>query len=263
MKRLLFLLLLASNSWGFPVPLDESPVRGFWIPVDSSMQGFDLHRQTGTKNYAMLWYTYDKDGNATWYISSNPAPSGNTWSADLLRVTNDGTRQQELPVGRVSITVLSESESVFTTTLCGESASEMMKPSGRTCPDIGGVKSYTGAWSRTIAGLGGASMQMNVGDQGHIHYLFDDVGNPRWLLAFLGDVQPPEANEMPINQFTGYCAVCTESDVSFDPVGVFTRTFSDESTASWTLDYLLNAPLSGSVIRTDSVVKLTNTLVCE
>ena len=242
---------------GQPVPLDA----GLWQPkLRGSAQGYEYNNAGNWR--AMLWYTYDEDGNATWYIASNPAPDGNTWSADLMRVTNDGSKQQELPVGRVTITVLSESESVFTTTLFGESASELMEPSGRTCPDIDGLKSYIGAWSPDFSGLGGASMQVNAGSQGHIHYLFDAVGNPRWLLA-LPDPQTPTATEMPLYQFTGYCAVCEETAVDFQPMGVFTRFFEDESTASWTLDYVFEPPLSGTVTRTNDVVKLTNPLVCE
>jgi hypothetical protein len=240
-----------------PVPLDA----GLWQPkLRDSAQGYEYNNAGNWR--ATLWYTYDEEGNPTWYIASNPAPAGNTWSADLMRVTNDGSLQQETLVGRVIITVLSESESVFTTTLFGESASELMEPSGRTCPDIDGLKSYIGAWSRAISGLGGASMQVNAGSQGHIHYLFDAMGNPRWLLA-LPDPQTPTATEMPLYQFTGYCAVCEETAVDLQPMGVFTRIFDDESTGSWTLDYVFEAPLSGSVMRTDSVVKLTNPLVCE
>ena len=48
MKRLFILLLFISDSWGFPLPLDETPVRGFWISAEVAGQGYDLHRQAGT-----------------------------------------------------------------------------------------------------------------------------------------------------------------------------------------------------------------------
>ena len=66
-----------------------------------------------------------------------------------------------------------------------------------------------------------------------------------------------------MHQFSGYCAVCTEQPVSSKPVGALARSFSSETTGSWTLDYLFGAPLSGSVDRTDQITKLTEKINCE
>jgi len=64
-------------------------------------------------------------------------------------------------------------------------------------------------------------------------------------------------------QFSGYCAVCEASSVSSETVGVLERSFDSEATGSWTLDYLFNSPLSGSVKRTDQITKLTDELDCQ
>ena len=86
---------------------------------------------------------------------------------------------------------------------------------------------------------------------------------PRWLFA-----QDPDQNggpnepELPMLQFSGYCAVCAASAVSFEVMGTLQRTFSSQNAGSWTLDYLFEPPLNGSVERTDSIVKLTDTLEC-
>jgi len=64
-------------------------------------------------------------------------------------------------------------------------------------------------------------------------------------------------------QFSGYCAVCAPSPVSFETVGVLERSFDSESTGSWSLDYLFKPPLSGSVKRTDQIIKLTDELDCQ
>jgi hypothetical protein len=68
---------------------------------------------------------------------------------------------------------------------------------------------------------------------------------------------------MPMLQYTGYCAVCATGTVSTEEVGVVSRSFSTENAGSWTLDYLFGAPLGGSVERTDSIVKITDTMACE
>ena len=52
-----------------------------------------------------------------------------------MRFTNDGTRQQFVKVGRISITALDEDEQIFSYTLFGESGSEQMMPTdGQAAP---------------------------------------------------------------------------------------------------------------------------------
>jgi hypothetical protein len=45
-------------------------------------------------------------------------------------------------------------------------------------------------------------------------------------------------------------------------VGVFSRQFQSEERQNWTLDYVLESPLVGSVERTDETGKLTVKLSC-
>ena len=206
----------------------------------------------------LIWYTYDEAGQPTWYIAGNPVTNGNIWTADLRRFTNDGAQQQSAPVGQVSVTTLAENDVMFSYTLFGQSGMERMQPiSPPTCPQS--EESYTGVWFRGVDGLGGASILVNASTQAQIHYLFDDAGKPRWLFA--QDVV--NTDELPMYQFSGYCAVCEAGSVSSETVGVLERSFDSESTGSWTLDYLFNSPLSGSVKRTDQIIKLTDELDCQ
>jgi hypothetical protein len=132
-----------------------------------------------------------------------------------------------------------------------------------TCPQVGGApRSYTGIWYRGVDGLGGASVIANSSTQAQIHYLFDEVGVPRWLVAQDLDNPAPTNPEMPMLQFKGFCAVCADSGVSFDTVGVLSRNFGSETAGSWMLDYLFLPPLGGSAERTDQIIKLTDTLDC-
>jgi subtilisin family serine protease len=240
---------------------------GLWSPSSRPQLGQGYEYNWGESSRALVWYTYDEDGQPSWFISAKPVLDGNLWTADLLRYTNDGAQQQSAPVGRVSISQLDGNDAMFSYTLFGLSGTERMQPiSLLTCPQVDGVsKSYTGLWSRATAGLGGASVLVNANTQSQIHYLYDDFGVPRWLYA--QDVENPEPTnpEIPILQFHGYCAVCAARPVGSDdlPVGTVTRTFDSESAGSWTLDYLFNAPLSGTASRTDQVMRLTHTLECQ
>ncbi|HSM10475.1 MAG TPA: hypothetical protein VK827_02750, partial [Lysobacter sp.] len=121
---------------------------------------------------------------------------------------------------------------------------------------------YTGLWYRGVDGLGGASIVVNSANQAQIHYLYDAQGLPRWLVAQDPGGSEPNASDLPMLQFKGFCAVCAASAVSFEVMGTLQRSFDSESTGSWTLDYLFEPPLSGSVERTDPIVKLTDRLDC-
>jgi hypothetical protein len=132
-----------------------------------------------------------------------------------------------------------------------------------TCPQVSGsVKSYSGLWYPGFDGLGGASVLVNAQTQSQIHYLFDGAGAPRWLVAQDLDNPQPTNSELPMLQFSGYCAVCDATGVTSQTVGVLGRTFSSEGQGSWNLDYLLKVPLSGSVQRTDQIIKLTDRMDC-
>jgi subtilisin family serine protease len=246
---------------GTPIALHP----GLWEPISRPglRQGYEYN--IGDSSRTVIWYTYDEDGQPVWYIAGSPEVTGNIWTADLLRVTNDGDQQQLARVGQVSVNLLTENDAMYSFTLYGESGTERMMPlSALTCPSINGSKkSFTGLWYRGEDGLGGASILMNPGTQAQIHYLFDALGMPRWLFA--QDMQDPSPTnpELPLMQFTGYCAVCDPQAVSSQTVGVLGRSFSSESKGSWTLDYMFESPLSGSVERTDQVIRLTETINCE
>ena len=246
---------------GAPIPVHP----GLWEPSSRPGLGQGYEYNFGGSDRALIWYTYDEDGQPVWFIAGNPSVEGNIWTADLMRVTNDGSQQQLARVGQVSITLLAEDDAMFSFTLYGESGTERMIPlSALTCPDIdGSKKSYTGIWFRGTDGLGGASILVTSLTQAQIHYLFDDLGMPRWL--FVQDLNNPAPTnaEMPMLQFSGYCAVCARSSVTSQSVGVLERSFNSQNKGSWTLDYLFESPLSGSVERTDQITKLTDTLSCE
>jgi hypothetical protein len=245
---------------GTPLPIH----RGLWYPRpprDGIRQGYDYN--WGESDRALIWYSYEEDGQPAWYIAGSPTVTGNIWVSDLYRVTNDGAQQQLTTVGKVSVTALAEDDQLFTFTLFGQSGTDRMQPSAaQTCPQVdGSERSYTGLWYRGVDGLGGASVVVNANDQAQIHYLFDDSGRPRWLFAGEEGL-PPNAPEIPMLQFTGYCALCDGPEPTSEPAGVLTRDFSSETAGSWTLDYLFQPPLSGSVERSDQIIKLTDTLDC-
>ncbi len=237
---------------------------GLWEPSSRAKthSGIDFNSTGGYR--AMLWYTYDENGTPAWYQASSIAPDGNVFTARMFRYTNDGTMQQGIPVGHVSITILGENDIIFSFVLFGENGSDrMFSLTSPDCPTVdGSMKSYDGLWSKSAIGLGGASGLVNAAAQAFVHYIYDDKGNPVWLVASPVQ-QSPTVDELQMSQWTGYCVVCTGSEPVSETVGMFNRDFSDEFNLTWTLDYELASPISGSISRTDVTEKLTIDKVCK
>ncbi len=237
---------------------------GLWQPsIRTDLhQGYDFNTTGAARGF--LWYSYDENGQPEWYLASGPEPDGNTWVAELFRYTNDGSEQHGVHAGYVSITTVAENDEIFSFLLFGKNGSDRMEPSSLlTCPTVDNVKrKYTGLWSRAAPGIGGASTLVNDFAQAYVHYIYDAQGNPRWMTASSG-LQLPASGDMSLLQFTGYCAVCADTGTSHETVGTLNVVFADEANLTWTLDYALHSPLSGSIQRTNDAVKLTAPLACQ
>ncbi|HET6565431.1 MAG TPA: S8 family serine peptidase, partial [Xanthomonadales bacterium] len=237
-----------------------NPFKGLYRFQRSNYQGGE-YNSIGSFHY-VLWYSFDQNGEPTFYNSSAPAPTGNVWVTDLYRYTNNGSEQQPQVVGKLSMTFISNTDVVYSYSLQGIVGSDRMVPlSPNTCPTISGTKrSYHGTWGKQQVGLGGATTNVYDTSQSHIHYLFDGQGRPRFLLASPNPVQSPTDTSMPILQFNAYCATCTEVPVQINQVGTFTRNYTNESSGSWTFNY---QAWSQNVNRTDPVVKISDNLQCQ
>lgn len=241
-----------------------NPHLGLWDFDRSIAQGIEFQALRSFR--FILWYSYDDDGQPTFYIASSNNLVGDTWTAELLRITNDGANQQETVIGNVAVNFFASNQAVYSYTLFGESGSDSMHPNtvSNTCPVISGTqRNYTGHWYRGTAGLGGATVLVYANAQAQIHYLFDDEGSPRWIIAADDNNQSATATQIPILQATGFCPTCTPTGNTFTDVGTLTRTFVDNETGTWTLDFTYQAPLSLTVNRTDNVQKLSEPLVCQ
>ncbi|MDX1459851.1 MAG: S8 family serine peptidase [Xanthomonadales bacterium] len=239
------------------------PVPGnLWIsePRPGISQGID-YQPIGPAR-GLLWYTYTEARDPSWYLSAGTAPSGEVWTGELLRFTNDGASQQFEQVGRVSMTMLAEDDAIFSWQLFGSSGSERMNIIAgeiNDCPTIGGQPtSISGFWGQAQVGLGGASVLKMDGVHAEIHYLYDALGRPAWLQASgAGEV-------LTLTQFAGDCPTCTASPVTFQDVGLVEANYDNESAGDWRFDYLLGAPLSGEVERVDDdVIKLSDVRACQ
>ena len=137
------------------------PHWGLWQPIRPLSHGFEYNR-IGDNRF-VAWYTYDQDGVPTWYFTASrlSAENGNAWTAELIRLTNDGDTQKFDVVGEMTLTQLAEDDMIFTYNVNGETGSERMILSGlNNCPPSG---NYSGHWFDGDGNNGGFSLLVNDG----------------------------------------------------------------------------------------------------
>ncbi|MCH5378094.1 MAG: hypothetical protein JJ992_29400, partial [Planctomycetes bacterium] len=101
------------------------PMPGLWSPSsrpNEINQGFEFNwAEDPSSPHFLVWYTYDESGRPEWFFASANRNDQNVWTADLMRVTNDGAEQQLQRVGSVSLSLLATDDAMFSYTLYGES----------------------------------------------------------------------------------------------------------------------------------------------
>lgn len=212
MKRLLFLFLFTANAWGFPVPLDQTPVRGFWIPSDSTSQGFDLQRQQGTLNYAMLWYTYDEQGIGTWYLG-NGVLDGNRLVMNLLSFEWDGVSETANEAGTAEWSFDDHQIAKFHWQLGERSGTESVT----AFQFATGVplQASSGMWGPPDEGGWGLSVATQGDTRATIVYYYGLDGKARWAL---GSAPSPD-QPIELHSFTGPCLGCSGPEPGFSLAG--------------------------------------------
>lgn len=245
---------------------ETSPVssqRGLWSPRDRLIyQGIEWQR--GGPGF-LTWYSYDDDGLPVFYqaIAELDATSS-AWTASLDRISNaTGERQLYDPIGEVSLTMLSDDEMIFAWRRDGFHGSEIMAPDApRTCPQVGGnAASLSGHWFSPDKLVGGTTMIVTDSVQVHIRYYFDALGVGRWLMASDPD-QDPFNEVLELLDFRGFCPGCEAGEVDIIPVGVYTRSFSSDSSGHETLEFVSAAPLNHSIEIDVPIIKLSEAMEC-
>lgn len=243
---------------------------GWWNPRRESAdnrvnQGIEYNRGGANDNRFIAWYSYDQAGLPEWYFTGarlSGEGSDNVWSAELLRLTNDGENQQATVVGEVSITLRSNRSAILSYNLYGESGSEDIKLLGaNNCPAAG---NFYGHWFPGAGGLGGATVLVTANAEAQVHYFYDDTGSPAWLIASPPTAAAPGTNaDYELLEFRGFCPTCPPAETSFVVSGVLSRQFQADDQADVGLLYNLADPMVGVADREMDFVKLSNPIACE
>ncbi len=218
---------------------------GYYNPARS---GHGMFLSDGASDRVLIWYTYDSEGQPTWYYAQSPRPGSAdaVWSADLYRYTWNGSRSNGVNVGRVLTTATAANRFQFTALVDGRYVSEpMIELAGQECPVVNSVATdYSGSWYPPASPGTGTSVLTLGRTEVQIAYLYDRNGNPRWLY---GQVSPFGVSTLPLSQFSGFCPSCT---------------YRSAHSGHDVVDAVLVPPLAGNWLSNQDTEKLTVDVPC-
>jgi len=210
---------------------------------------------------ALAWYTYDEARRPTWYFAVGPGANAPIWRQTLLRYTRGVEADVGRPVGEVVLTRVGPDRANVAWRLDGRWGSEPLHELARpSCETIDGINAeFTGNWYQVMdRGFGLNTFTMN-GVEAYVPYLYDDRGNPRWVIA-LSNL--PNNGLIPMFQYDGQCPDCDYQPGSGVPVGTFTRSFTSPRLGHGRFEIQLAPPLSGSAVTEAPIARLTDDLPC-
>jgi len=241
--------------------------RGLWSPQNrvEIAQGIDW--QQGGPNSFVVWYTYDEDGQPTFYITDGvPDPSGSSYfRSTLFRFTSNDARQTPVAVGEIQLVALETDRMMYSWRINGNHGSEMYMPiHGPGCPTVDGAPlQLLGHWFIPSESSGGVTLLITDNSEAWIRYYFDDANEPRWVIA---DTELPATlpggNRMEVVDFRGFCIYCEPTPVTNSVVGTLERVFIDQTTAREVLDFVAAPPLNTSVVADRQISRLSNVQSC-
>ncbi|HSE13121.1 MAG TPA: hypothetical protein VLB69_10850, partial [Rudaea sp.] len=92
------------------------------------------------------------------------------------------------------------------------------------------------------------------------YYLYDDTGNPRWVVGSSGPFSTPST--VPMVQSTGFCPLCAYVAYTTQPAGTFTISYTNATEGHLTTAIALNPPLSGAWNIDQPITRLTGSATC-
>ena len=215
------------------------PKEGLWWNPERSGHGVDI--QYDGVNLIIVWYTYNADGTPTWYLASGPL-SGTSWTSSLDTYTWDGATATATSEGTVTLEFTDSTNAQLSWVINGVQGSEpfqfFVTSSQPTTSD------YTGIWFEPGKPGYGASISTQGNTEFIVVYFYDEQGLPRWGL---GVNETSSSTYTTVDQFTdGFCPGCDKKIPVTKTLGTVAREFNSQSAGTWSIDFVLIDPLSGS-----------------
>ncbi|WP_154224522.1 zinc-dependent metalloprotease family protein [Marinicella rhabdoformis] len=216
------------------------PNAGQWFAQSSAGRGFDIEVVGNRLN--VIWYTFDSNGQPTWYISAGDLDGFNYYSSlgktqqlDIDTVTLDD-------IGTLDITFLNERQAEITWSVGLLSGTELIEwhPFNGE-PEI---NNYTGLWGRPDGPGWGISLA-TVGETSvSIAFIYDEMGEPRWVISTPFEGQSPLQFDYLYVTSDTLCPSCSGvSDFEAAPAGSMLMSFGNNP--YWDSDITFPQPING------------------
>ena len=245
------------------------PGFGNWYNPHRSGSGLQISPVNDGSLWAVAWYTYAQDGTSTWYIGTGPAPIGNNghFIFDVSRFAWNGSRTVSVGVGEAMLSLVDASNMVFSWNLDGESGSQKLSfLTTAGCQGVQGKQQVDGNWYSPADSGYGYDFNSYPGLEAVLAYLYDGMGQPRWLQASRS--QDPGIGSdasMDVLQSDGACPLCTYNwaeGYTTTKVGAMTRRFITPTTGQVGIDVMFAPPVPGVWSKNGNVQMLTSPRNC-
>jgi len=217
------------------------PNAGNWFNPATSGRGFNIG--VFNNRLQVLWFTYDQDGLPIWYTSADFL-LGHEFDTELLKTKRqtDGTVSVET-IGMINITFVNEREAVINWQIeddTGEERIYWLQFSAE--PE---VINHTGMWSRPDTPGWGTAVITNGDKTVMIPFIYDDQGEPRWLISDVSEAESEFNVELNAVFSNTLCPSCSgEPITTIAPAGLMQFNLLD--TPYWSIDLTLPAPVIGT-----------------
>ena len=250
-----FSLRATVETTGAPPPLRD----GLYMNFARTNTGWFLNRAGDLM--ALAWYTFDEARQPVWYIAIAPGASGPVWRSPLMRYVRGIEADIGHPVGEVVLTRTSAQRARVAWRLDGRWGSEPLTELALPrCQVIDGIDAeFTGNWYQLLDRGFGLNTFTQGGVEAYVPYVYDERGNPRWVIA-VADL--PNNGVIALQQFNGQCPDCAFAPGNGVVVGSLTRSFSSPRLGRGRFALQLAAPLIGGANTDAPIARLTDDLPC-
>lgn len=246
----------------FTSPTAPSTAGSYYNPMRSG-HGIFLSQAAGQQ--AVFWYTYLEDGTPVWYgvQADAPASGSSAWTGPLFRVTWDGNKvNSRIVIGDAVVTPIDADNLVFSWRMFGLSGSEhFARASGTACVNLNGAQvGLTGQWYAPAQSGYGMDVVTQPNLQFDAFYIYDAIGEPRWLGGSTSSFTP--TTTLTMDQISGFCPWCAYVKTNPQAAGTLTTTFASPTAGSYSSSISLLPPLSGTWNINQPTVRLSGSATC-
>jgi len=219
-------VMAMGTSNGITGPVNVEFRGGMWWDQDLSGSGWDINR-SGDVAYG-IWYTYDADGNPTWYTTSGSVLDGR-FEHDLLSFTWDyeqNQRSSPAVAGKVTIDFQHPQLAEISWQLGEHKNRHFIRPFiFETSPTL---SDYSGTFYDPAESGYGFTVQTQGDITYAVIYYYAEEGKPTWS-AGLGR---EGSKTLPMLDFKGACPWCEYVSPNDSSAGEITLSFMSESSMS-------------------------------